>query len=117
MALHLHPLPGDETGTKMIAVEARYCPNCHKPIGNGEVYRAGYEIDNFRTIPPTYGRGQYCDHINPDLLGWGEPVGAFTSFPPGDSDSAPSELHILQWEDEPPTLWQRFMAWLTRKDA
>jgi len=41
----------------------RLCPNCKLPIGKNEVYRAGYEIDDNRTIPPTLGRGAYCDHI------------------------------------------------------
>lgn len=39
------------------------CPVCMKPLGADEVYRAGYEADNFRTIPATIGSGQYCDHI------------------------------------------------------
>lgn len=39
------------------------CPNCGKPLAAGEVYRAGYEAGNFRTIPATLGRGRYCDHI------------------------------------------------------
>lgn len=39
------------------------CPNCDYPIQADEVYRAGYELDNFRTIPAIIGRGKYCDHI------------------------------------------------------
>jgi hypothetical protein len=50
--------------------EARACPVCHMPLGADEVYRAGYEMTNNRTIPPTIGRGQYCDHIKRvDLTG------------------------------------------------
>ncbi len=41
----------------------RPCPKCGKPLGDDEVYRAGIELDNLRTTPPTYGRGEYCDHI------------------------------------------------------
>lgn len=41
----------------------RPCPKCGKPLGEDEVYRAGYEADNLRTIPLTDGRGEYCDHI------------------------------------------------------
>lgn len=39
------------------------CPVCRKPLGEDEVYRAGYDADNYRTIPATIGRGPYCDHI------------------------------------------------------
>lgn len=41
----------------------RPCPHCGKPLKDGEVYRAGYELSNFRTIPPILGRGEYCDHV------------------------------------------------------
>lgn len=41
----------------------RPCPCCGKPLAEDEVYRAGYEPNNYRTIPMTYGRGEYCDHI------------------------------------------------------
>jgi len=39
------------------------CPICRLPLQAGEVARAGYEADNPRTVPMTYGRGEYCDHI------------------------------------------------------
>lgn len=46
----------------------RLCPICSKSIPEGFVARAGYDAGNFRTIPPTKPRGQYCDHI-PDPRG------------------------------------------------
>ena len=45
------------------AFNSGLCPNCGKLLASGEVYRAGYEHDNYRTIPATIGRGKYCDHV------------------------------------------------------
>lgn len=42
------------------------CPVCSKLLADDEVYRSGYEATNNRTIPPTIGRGSYCDHIPRD---------------------------------------------------
>lgn len=39
------------------------CPNCGYPLQTDEVYRAGYETDNNRTLTAFIGRGKYCDHI------------------------------------------------------
>lgn len=48
------------------AAISKPCPVCKKPLGNDEVYHAGYDYDSYRTIPPIIGRGQYCDHIKKD---------------------------------------------------
>lgn len=46
----------------------RQCPNCSLPLPEGYVYHCGFEADNYRTIPPTPGRGHYCDHIRCEEL-------------------------------------------------
>lgn len=54
---------GPELSQEQIeAMKQALCPACGKPLAADEFYRAGYEHDNYRTIPPHIGRGRYCDH-------------------------------------------------------
>lgn len=116
MALHLHPLPGDEN---------RYSPEEFerdiKPLikfGN----RADYVplprdipewLKNYKPQRPKITEKLYEPPTKSyyDAKEWREYLsGAGVDFPP---DSAPSEIHILPWASDVtvPTLWQRFMAW------
>lgn len=47
----------------MDMIEIPLCPNCNRPMAKDEVYRAGYDVGNYRTIPARIGRGEYCDHV------------------------------------------------------